>query len=41
MKITCDFDLYIINAGSGGVRATRFAAGFDAKVAAAAWAAPM
>lgn len=39
--MTCDFGLYIIGAGSGGVRATRFAAGFDTKVAAAAWAAPM
>ncbi|MNP49138.1 Glutathione amide reductase [compost metagenome] len=35
MKLTCDFDLYIISAGSGGVRAARFAAGFDAKVAVA------
>ncbi len=42
--MTCDFDLYIIGAGSGGVRAARFAAGFDAKVAVAEsryWAAPM
>jgi glutathione reductase (NADPH) len=28
-----DFDLYVIGAGSGGVRAARFAAGFGAKVA--------
>jgi len=27
-----DFDLYVIGAGSGGVRAARFAAGFGAKV---------
>ncbi|WP_405123557.1 glutathione-disulfide reductase [Pseudomonas sp. M20] len=30
-----DFDLYVIGAGSGGVRAARFAAGFGAKVAVA------
>ncbi|WP_122505607.1 glutathione-disulfide reductase [Pseudomonas viridiflava] len=30
-----DFDLFVIGAGSGGVRATRFAAGFGAKVAVA------
>ena len=30
-----DFDLYAIGAGSGGVRAARFAAGFGAKVAVA------
>lgn len=30
-----DFDLFIIGAGSGGVRAARFAAGFGAKVAVA------
>ncbi|CAM4110204.1 glutathione-disulfide reductase [Bordetella muralis] len=28
-----DFDLYVIGAGSGGVRAARFAAGFGARVA--------
>jgi len=28
-----DFDLFVIGAGSGGVRAARFAAGFGAKVA--------
>jgi len=28
-----DFDLYVIGAGSGGVRASRFAAGFGARVA--------
>lgn len=27
-----DFDLFVIGAGSGGVRAARFAAGFGAKV---------
>ena len=30
---TCDYDLYIIGAGSGGVRAARIAAGHGAKVA--------
>jgi glutathione reductase (NADPH) len=30
-----DFDFYVIGAGSGGVRAARFAAGFGAKVAVA------
>ncbi len=30
-----DFALYLIGAGSGGVRAARFAAGFGAKVAVA------
>ncbi len=30
-----DFDLYVVGAGSGGVRAARFAAGFGAKVAVA------
>lgn len=30
-----DFDLYVIGAGSGGVRAARFAAGFGTKVAVA------
>ncbi|KCB32702.1 glutathione-disulfide reductase domain protein [Bordetella hinzii CA90 BAL1384] len=30
-----DFDLYVIGAGSGGVRAARFAAGFGARVAVA------
>lgn len=30
-----DFDLYVIGAGSGGVRSARFAAGFGAKVAVA------
>lgn len=30
-----DFDLFVIGAGSGGVRASRFAAGFGAKVAVA------
>ncbi|QVX15866.1 glutathione-disulfide reductase [Pseudomonas congelans] len=30
-----DFDLFVIGAGSGGVRAARFAAGFGAKVAVA------
>lgn len=30
-----DFDLYVIGAGSGGVRAARFAAGYGAKVAVA------
>ena len=28
-----DYDLFVIGAGSGGVRASRFAAGFGAKVA--------
>jgi glutathione reductase (NADPH) len=30
---TCDYDLYVIGAGSGGVRAARVAAGHGAKVA--------
>lgn len=30
-----DFDLYVIGAGSGGVRAARFSAGFGARVAVA------
>ncbi|MFL1558735.1 glutathione-disulfide reductase [Pseudomonas sp. O11] len=30
-----DFDLYVVGAGSGGVRAARFSAGFGAKVAVA------
>ncbi len=30
-----DFDLFVIGAGSGGVRAARFAAGYDARVAVA------
>ena len=30
-----DFDLFVIGAGSGGVRASRFAAGFGARVAVA------
>jgi glutathione reductase (NADPH) len=30
---TCDYDLYVIGAGSGGVRAARIAAGHGAKVA--------
>jgi glutathione reductase (NADPH) len=34
-KMAYDFDLYVIGAGSGGVRAARFAAGFGAKVAVA------
>ncbi|KRP62087.1 glutathione-disulfide reductase [Pseudomonas orientalis] len=33
--MTYDFDLYVIGAGSGGVRAARFAAGFGARVAVA------
>lgn len=33
--MTYDFDLFVIGAGSGGVRASRFAAGFGAKVAVA------
>uniref|UniRef100_UPI003C7AFA10 glutathione-disulfide reductase n=1 Tax=Pseudomonas veronii TaxID=76761 RepID=UPI003C7AFA10 len=33
--MTYDFDLYVIGAGSGGVRAARFAAGYGAKVAVA------
>ncbi|WLG76662.1 glutathione-disulfide reductase [Pseudomonas simiae] len=33
--MTYDFDLYVIGAGSGGVRAARFSAGFGAKVAVA------
>ncbi|RON57550.1 glutathione-disulfide reductase [Pseudomonas frederiksbergensis] len=33
--MTYDFDLFVIGAGSGGVRAARFAAGFGAKVAVA------
>ena len=35
LKMTYDFDLYVIGAGSGGVRAARFSAGFGAKVAVA------
>ncbi|WP_263264211.1 glutathione-disulfide reductase [Pseudomonas sp. RIT-PI-S] len=31
--MTYDFDLFVIGAGSGGVRAARFSAGFGAKVA--------
>lgn len=31
--MTFDFDLFVIGAGSGGVRAARFAAGFGARVA--------
>jgi glutathione reductase (NADPH) len=34
-EMTYDFDLFVIGAGSGGVRAARFAAGFGAKVAVA------
>ena len=30
-----DFDLFVIGAGSGGVRAARFAAGYGARVAVA------
>jgi glutathione reductase (NADPH) len=33
--VAYDFDLFVIGAGSGGVRAARFAAGFGAKVAVA------
>ena len=33
--MTYDFDLFVIGAGSGGVRAARFAGGFGAKVAVA------
>lgn len=33
--MTYDFDLFVIGAGSGGVRAARFAAGYGAKVAVA------
>ena len=33
--MTYHFDLFVIGAGSGGVRAARFAAGFGAKVAVA------
>jgi glutathione reductase (NADPH) len=33
--MTYDFDLFVIGAGSGGVRAARFAAGFGARVAVA------
>lgn len=33
--MTFDFDLFVIGAGSGGVRAARFAAGFGARVAVA------
>ncbi|MFT4102591.1 MAG: glutathione-disulfide reductase [Burkholderiaceae bacterium] len=33
--MTFDFDLYVVGAGSGGVRAARFAAGFGARVAVA------
>ncbi len=32
---TYDFDLFVIGAGSGGVRAARFAADFGARVAVA------
>jgi glutathione reductase (NADPH) len=35
IEMAYDFDLYVIGAGSGGVRAARFAAGFGAKVAVA------
>jgi glutathione reductase (NADPH) len=35
LKMAYDFDLYVIGAGSGGVRAARFSAGFGAKVAVA------
>jgi glutathione reductase (NADPH) len=35
IEMTYDFDLFVIGAGSGGVRAARFAAGFGAKVAVA------
>ena len=31
-----DYDLFVIGAGSGGVRAARMAAGFGARVAVAA-----
>jgi len=33
IEMAYDFDLFVIGAGSGGVRAARFAAGFGAKVA--------
>ena len=33
--MTYDFDLFVIGAGSGGVRAARFAAGYGARVAVA------
>jgi len=35
VMMSFDFDLFVIGAGSGGVRAARFAAGFGAKVAVA------
>ncbi|RMO03128.1 Glutathione reductase [Pseudomonas coronafaciens pv. zizaniae] len=35
MLMAFDFDLFVIGAGSGGVRAARFAAGFGARVAVA------
>lgn len=35
MPVDYDFDLFVIGAGSGGVRAARFAAGFGARVAVA------
>jgi len=35
IMMSFDFDLFVIGAGSGGVRAARFAAGFGAKVAVA------
>src|SRR6218665_3927659 len=35
ISMTYDFDLFVIGAGSGGVRAARFAAGFGARVAVA------
>ncbi|RMM86752.1 Glutathione-disulfide reductase [Pseudomonas savastanoi pv. glycinea] len=35
ISMAFDFDLFVIGAGSGGVRAARFAAGFGAKVAVA------
>jgi len=35
MAVDFDFDLFVIGAGSGGVRAARFAAGFGARVAVA------
>jgi len=34
-RMSFDFDLFVIGAGSGGVRAARFAAGFGARVAVA------
>ena len=33
--MTYDFDLFVIGAGSGGVRAARFSAGYGARVAVA------